>query len=120
MKKIYLNRMEKKTWNHININEKVLKVPYIEFKENEEIIGRINKRVKNIPNIGNYARKDQEKENNGMNNIYVVEKVEDYLEEDKVNVTNLNYDSDNEIISNNGKNTEHKRKYVYGKDIIQE
>ena len=37
MKKIYLNRMEKKTWNHININEKVLKVPYIEFKENEEI-----------------------------------------------------------------------------------
>ena len=38
MKKIYLNRMEKKTWNHININEKVLKVPYIEFKENEVIL----------------------------------------------------------------------------------
>jgi len=48
MKKIYLNRMEKKTWNHININEKVMTVPYIQFKENEEIIGSINDRIRKI------------------------------------------------------------------------
>ena len=121
MKKIYLNRMEKKTWNHININEKVLKVPYIEFKENEEIVRCINERVRKIPNPGNYTRKDQEKENNSMNNIYVIEKIEDYLKEEyKENITNLNYDSNNETIFNNGKNTEHNRKYVYGKDLIQE
>ena len=121
MKKIYLNRMEKKTWNHININEKVLKVPYIEFKENEEIVRCINERVRKIPNPGNYTRKDQEKENNSMNNIYVIEKIEDYLKEEYTkNIINLNYDSNNEIISNNGKNTEHNRKYVYGKDLTQE
>ena len=62
MKKIYLNRMEKKTWNHININEKVMTVPYIEFKENEEIIESINDRIRKIPNPGNYTRKDQEHE----------------------------------------------------------
>ena len=66
MKKIYLNRMEKKTWNHININEKVMTVPYIEFKENEEIIGSINDRIRKIPNPGNYTRKDQEHENNSI------------------------------------------------------
>ena len=94
MKKIYLNRMEKKTWNHININEKVMTVPYI------EIIESINDRIRKILNPGNYTRKDQEHENNSINNIYVIEKIEEIL--------------------NNGKNTEHKRRYVYGKDLIQE
>lgn len=114
MKKIYLNRMEKKTWNHININEKVMTVPYIEFKENEEIIGSINDRIRKIPNLGNYTRKDQEHENNSINNIYVIEKIEEA--ERKVNLK----DDESEEILNNGKNTEHKRRYVYGKDLIQE
>ena len=114
MKKIYLNRMEKKTWNHININEKVMTVPYIEFKENEEIIGSINDRIRKIPNLGNYTRKDQEHENNSINNIYVIEKIEEA--EEKVNLKQENI----EEILNNGKNTEHKRRYVYGKDLIQE
>ena len=114
MKKIYLNRMEKKTWNHININEKVMTVPYIEFKENEEIIGSINDRIRKIPNPGNYTRKDQEHENNSINNIYVIEKIEEA--EEKVNLKQENL----EEILNNGKNTEHKRRYVYGKDLIQE
>lgn len=114
MKKIYLNRMEKKTWNHININEKVMTVPYIEFKENEEIIGSINDRIRKIPNPGNYTRKDQEHENNSINNIYVIEKIEEA--ERKVNLK----DDESEEILNNGKNTEHKRRYVYGKDLIQE
>ena len=110
MKKIYLNRMEKKTWNHININEKVMTVPYIEFKENEEIIGSINDRIRKIPNPGNYTRKDQEHENNSINNVYVIEKIEK---------ENLKQENSEEIL-NNGKNTEHKRRYVYGKDLIQE
>lgn len=114
MKKIYLNRMEKKTWNHININEKVMTVPYIEFKENEEIIESINDRIRKIPNLGNYTRKDQEHENNSINNIYVIEKIEEA--ERKVNLK----DDESEEILNNGKNTEHKRRYVYGKDLIQE
>ena len=114
MKKIYLNRMEKKTWNHININEKVMTVPYIQFKENEEIIGSINDRIRKIPNPGNYTRKDQEHENNSINNIYVIEKIEEA--EKKVNLK----DDESEEILNNGKNTEHKRRYVYGKDLIQE
>ena len=114
MKKIYLNRMEKKTWNHININEKVMTVPYIEFKENEEIIGSINDRIGKIPNPGNYTRKDQEHENNSINNVYVIEKIEEA--EKKVNLKQENL----EEILNNGKNTEHKRRYVYGKDLIQE
>ena len=114
MKKIYLNRMEKKTWNHININEKVMTVPYIEFKENEEIIRSINDRIRKIPNPGNYTRKDQEHENNSINNIYVIEKIEEA--EEKVNLKQEN----SEEILNNGKNTEHKRRYVYGKDLIQE
>ena len=114
MKKIYLNRMEKKTWNHININEKVMTVPYIEFKENEEIIGSINDRIRKIPNPGNYTRKDQEHENNSINNIYVIEKIEEA--EKKVNLKH----GESEKILNNGKNTEHKRRYVYGKDLIQE
>ena len=114
MKKIYLNRMEKKTWNHININEKVMTVPYIEFKENEEIIGSINDSIRKIPNPGNYTRKDQEYENNSINNIYVIEKIEEA--EEKVNLKQENI----EEILNNGKNTEHKRRYVYGKDLIQE
>ena len=114
MKKIYLNRMEKKTWNHININEKVMTVPYIEFKENEEIIGSINDRIRKILNPGNYTRKDQEHENNSINNIYVIEKIEEA--EEKVNLKQENL----EEILNNGKNTEHKRRYVYGKDLIQE
>ena len=114
MRKIYLNRMEKKTWNHININEKVMTVPYIEFKENEEIIGSINDRIRKIPNPGNYTRKDQEHENNSINNIYVIEKIEEA--EEKVNLKQENL----EEILNNGKNTEHKRRYVYGKDLIQE
>ena len=114
MKKIYLNRMEKKTWNHININEKVMTVPYIQFKENEEIIGSINDRIRKIPNLGNYTRKDQEHENNSINNIYVIEKIEEA--EKKVNLK----DDESEEILNNGKNTEHKRRYVYGKDLIQE
>ena len=114
MKKIYLNRMEKKTWNHININEKVMTVPYIEFKENEEIIGSINDSIRKIPNPGNYTRKDQEYENNSINNIYVIEKIEEA--ERKVNLK----DDESEEILNNGKNTEHKRRYVYGKDLIQE
>ena len=114
MKKIYLNRMEKKTWNHININEKVMTVPYIEFKENEEIIESINDRIRKIPNPGNYTRKDQEHENNSINNIYVIEKIEEA--EEKVNLKQENI----EEILNNGKNTEHKRRYVYGKDLIQE
>lgn len=114
MKKIYLNRMEKKTWNHININEKVMTVPYIEFKENEEIIGSINDRIRKIPNTGNYTRKDKEHENNSINNIYVIEKIEEA--EEKVNLKQENL----EEILNNGKNTEHKRRYVYGKDLIQE
>lgn len=114
MKKIYLNRMEKKTWNHININEKVMTVPYIEFKENEEIIESINDRIRKIPNPGNYTRKDQEYENNSINNIYVIEKIEEA--ERKVNLK----DDESEEILNNGKNTEHKRRYVYGKDLIQE
>ncbi len=114
MKKIYLNRMEKKTWNHININEKVMTVPYIQFKENEEIIGSINDRIRKIPNPGNYTRKDQEHENNSINNIYVIEKIEEA--EEKVNLKQENI----EEILNNGKNTEHKRRYVYGKDLIQE
>lgn len=114
MKKIYLNRMEKKTWNHININEKVMIVPYIQFKENEEIIGSINDRIRKIPNPGNYTRKDQEHENNSINNIYVIEKIEEA--EEKVNLKQENI----EEILNNGKNTEHKRRYVYGKDLIQE
>lgn len=114
MKKIYLNRMEKKTWNHININEKVMTVPYIEFKENEEIIGSINDRIRKIPNPGNYTRKDKEHENNSINNIYVIEKIEEA--EEKVNLKQENI----EEILNNGKNTEHKRRYVYGKDLIQE
>ena len=114
MKKIYLNRMEKKTWNHININEKVMTVPYIEFKENEEIIASINDRIKKIPNPGNYTRKDQEHENNSINNVYVIEKIEEA--EKKVNLKQENL----EEILNNGKNTEHKRRYVYGKDLIQE
>ncbi len=114
MKKIYLNRMEKKTWNHININEKVMTVPYIQFKENEEIIGSINDRIRKIPNLGNYTRKDQEHENNSINNIYVIEKIEEA--ERKVNLK----DDESEEILNNGKNTEHKRRYVYGKDLIQE
>ena len=114
MKKIYLNRMEKKTWNHININEKVMIIPYIEFKENEEIIGSINDRIRKIPNPGNYTRKDQEHENNSINNIYVIEKIEEA--EEKVNLKQENL----EEILNNGKNTEHKRRYVYGKDLIQE
>ena len=112
--KIYLNRMEKKTWNHININEKVMTVPYIQFKENEEIIGSINDRIRKIPNPGNYTRKDQEHENNSINNIYVIEKIEEA--EEKVNLKQENI----EEILNNGKNTEHKRRYVYGKDLIQE
>ena len=115
MKKIYLNRMEKKTWNHININEKVMTVPYIEFKENEEIMGSINDRIRKIPNPGNYTRKDQEHENNSINNVYVIEKIE---ETEKVRV-NLKQENLEEIL-NNGKNTEHKRRYVYGKDLIQE
>jgi len=114
MKKIYLNRMEKKTWNHININEKVMTVPYIEFKENEEIIGSINDRIRKIPNPGNYTRKDQEHENNSINNIYVIEKIEEAKEKENLKQENL------EEILNNGKNTEHKRRYVYGKDLIQE
>lgn len=114
MKKIYLNRMEKKTWNHININEKVMTVPYIEFKENEEIIESINDRIRKIPNLGNYTRKDQEHENNSINNIYIIEKIEEA--ERKVNLK----DDESEEILNNGKNTEHKRRYVYGKDLIQE
>ena len=114
MKKIYLNRMEKKTWNHININEKVMTVPYIEFKENEEIIGSINDRIRKITNTGNYTRKDKEHENNSINNIYVIEKIEEA--EEKVNLKQENL----EEILNNGKNTEHKRRYVYGKDLIQE
>lgn len=114
MKKIYLNRMEKKTWNHININEKVMTVPYIQFKENEEIIGSINDRIRKIPNPGNYTRKDQEHENNSINNVYVIEKIEEA--ERKVNLK----DDESEEILNNGKNTEHKRRYVYGKDLIQE
>ena len=113
MKKIYLNRMEKKTWNHININEKVMIVPYIEFKENEEIIGSINDRIREIPNPGNYTRKDQEHENNSINNVYVIEKIEE-TETENLKQENL------EEILNNGKNTEHKRRYVYGKDLIQE
>ena len=114
MKKIYLNRMEKKTWNHININEKVMTVPYIEFKENEEIIGSINDRIRKIPNPGNYTRKDQEHENNSINNIHVIEKIEEAKEKENLKQENL------EEILNNGKNTEHKRRYVYGKDLIQE
>ena len=114
MKKIYLNRMEKKTWNHININEKVMTVPYIQFKENEEIIGSINDRIRKIPNPGNYTRKDQEHENNSINNVYVIEKIEEAEETEKKEQENL------EEILNNGKNTEHKRRYVYGKDLIQE
>ena len=114
MKKIYLNRMEKKTWNHININEKVMTVPYIGFKENEEIIESINDRIRKIPNPGNYTRKDQEHENNSINNIYVIEKIEEA--ERKVNLK----DDESEEILNNGKNTEHKKRYVYGKDLIQE
>ena len=117
MKKIYLNRMEKKTWNHININEKVMTVPYIQFKENEEIIGSINDRIRKIPNPGNYTRKDQEHENNSINNIYVIEKIEEVEETEKK--VNLKQESSEEIL-NNGKNTEHKRRYVYGKDLIQE
>ena len=116
MKKIYLNRMEKKTWNHININEKVMTVPYIEFKENEEIIGSINDRIRKIPNPGNYTRKDQEHENNSINNIYVIEKIEEAGKKEKESLKQENL----EEISNNGKNTEHKRRYVYGKDLIQE
>ena len=120
MKKIYLNRMEKKTWNHININEKVMTVPYIEFKENEEIIGSINDRIRKIPNPGNYTRKDQEHENNSINNIYVIEKIEEVEEvEETEKKVNLKQESSEEIL-NNGKNTEHKRRYVYGKDLIQE
>ena len=114
MKKIYLNRMEKKTWNHININEKVMIVPYIEFKENEEIIGNINDKIRGIPNPGNYTRKDQEHENNSINNIYVIEKIEEAKEKENLKQENL------EEMLNNGKNTEHKRRYVYGKDLIQE
>ena len=114
MKKIYLNRMEKKTWNHININEKVMTVPYIQFKENEEIIESINDRIRKIPNPGNYTRKDQEHENNSINNVYVIEKIEEA--ERKVNLK----DDESEEILNNGKNTEHKRRYVYGKNLIQE
>lgn len=114
MKKIYLNRMEKKTWNHININEKVMTVPYIEFKENEEIIESINDSIRKIPNPGNYTRKDQEHENNSINNIYVIEKIEEA--EKKVNLKH----GESEKILNNGKNTEHKRRYVYGKNLIQE
>jgi len=106
--------MEKKTWNHININEKVMTVPYIEFKENEEIIESINDSIRKIPNPGNYTRKDQEYENNSINNIYVIEKIEEA--ERKVNLK----DDESEEILNNGKNTEHKRRYVYGKDLIQE
>lgn len=116
MKKIYLNRMEKKTWNHININEKVMTVPYIEFKENEEIIRSINDRIRKIPNPGNYTRKDQEHENNSINNVYVIEKIEEAGKKEK---ENLKQESLEEIL-NNGKNTEHKRRYVYGKDLIQE
>ena len=111
MKKIYLNRMEKKTWNHININEKVMTVPYIQFKENEEIIGSINDRIRKIPNPGNYTRKDQENENNSINNVYVIEKIEE-TETENLKQENL------EEILNNGKNTEHKRRYVYGKDYF--
>ena len=114
MKKIYLNRMEKKTWNHININEKVMTVPYIQFKENEEIIESINDRIRKILNPGNYTRKDQEHENNSINNIYVIEKIEEAKEKENLKQENL------EEILNNGKNTEHKRRYVYGKDLIQE
>ena len=114
MKKIYFNRMEKKTWNHININEKVMTVPYIEFKENEEIIESINDRIRKILNPGNYTRKDQEHENNSINNIYVIEKIEEAKEKENLKQENL------EEILNNGKNTEHKRRYVYGKDLIQE
>ena len=114
MKKIYLNRMEKKTWNHININEKVMTVPYIEFKENEEIIESINDRIRKILNPGNYTRKDQEHENNSINNVYVIEKIEEAKEKENLKQENL------EEILNNGKNTEHKRRYVYGKDLIQE
>lgn len=116
MKKIYLNRMEKKTWNHININEKVMTVPYIQFKENEEIIESINDRIRKIPNPGNYTRKDQEHENNSINNIYVIEKIEEAGKKEKENLKQESL----EEISNNGKNTEHKRRYVYGKDLIQE
>ena len=116
MKKIYLNRMEKKTWNHININEKVMTVPYIEFKENEEIIGSINDRIRKIPNPGNYTRKDQEHENNSINNVYVIEKIEEAEETEKVKA-NLKQENSEEIL-NNGKNTEHKRRYVYGKDYF--
>ena len=118
MKKIYLNRMEKKTWNHININEKVMTVPYIQFKENEEIIESINDRIRKIPNPGNYTRKDQEHENNSINNVYVIEKIEEAEETEKVKA-NLKQENSEEIL-NNGKNTEHKRRYVYGKDLIQE
>ena len=116
MKKIYLNRMEKKTWNHININEKVMTVPYIQFKENEEIVESINDRIRKIPNLGNYTRKDQEHENNSINNIYVIEKIEEAGKKDKENLKQESL----EEISNNRKNTEHKRRYVYGKDLIQE
>ena len=119
MKKIYLNRMEKKTWNHININEKVMTVPYIEFKENEEIIESINDRIRKIPNPGNYTRKDQEHENNSINNVYVIEKIEEAEETEKKEKENLKQENSEEIL-NNGKNTEHKRRYVYGKDLIQE
>ena len=119
MKKIYLNRMEKKTWNHININEKVMTVPYIQFKENEEIIESINDRIRKIPNPGNYTRKDQEHENNSINNVYVIEKIEEAEETEKKEKENLKQENLEEIL-NNGKNTEHKRRYVYGKDLIQE
>ena len=119
MKKIYLNRMEKKTWNHININEKVMTVTYIQIKENEEIIESINDRIRKIPNPGNYTRKDQEHENNSINNVYVIEKIEEAEETEKKEKENLKQENSEEIL-NNGKNTEHKRRYVYGKDLIQE
>ena len=84
MKKIYLNRMEKKTWNHININEKVMTVPYIQFKENEEIVESINDRIRKIPNLGNYTRKDQENENNSINNIYVIQNIKEDMFMEKI------------------------------------
>ena len=57
---------------------------------------------------------NKQRYNNSINNIYVIEKIEEAKEKENLKQENL------EEILNNGKNTEHKRRYVYGKDLIQE
>lgn len=77
IKRVYINRMEKKTWNHLKINQKIIEAPYIDFPENDKKVKMTNERISLIPNEGSIQDILVNKnEQNVLNNVYVVEKVE--------------------------------------------